>query len=291
MISVCVVAYKNTSEMRPLIASLADFLIPTDEILIFDNDPLSVDEELIKALSCEYQLSVTYVKSEENIGFAAACNKLARLSENDRLIFLNPDTEMTSFVRTAHVGETVIGPIVFNYLSKPEITSGYRRNIREEIRLRWGRREPKVLSDQPLLYISGVAISINQKMFLDVGGFSEQYFMYYEDIDLGLRLKEIGVSPVIDPNWQIRHVGGSSAKKLPLESAKRSYKSSLLFHINWGNNWVVYIVFSLLDAFLRIFYHLLKMNFVQSMTYLKLILYIGTQSRSIVAMKKFKIRN
>ena len=283
-LSFCIVIYKNSDVLEKMFSTLKPFILEGDEVLIHDNAPTSGDHELITTAREKHQLDIRYFSTGQNIGFGAACNLLADAATNGRIIFLNPDTQTSSFQRTAHQGNQIVGPYAFDMAGNRQSSSGTSRTVWDEFKMRWLRRFEFNNEADELSYISGVALSMDRLAFLELGGFDSRYFMYYEDVDLCHRAREHGFSVIIDPQWRINHVGGSSAKKLLLESAKRSYKSSLLFHINWGNKWVVYITFSLLDAVLRIFYHLLKMNFVQSMAYLKLVLYIGTQSRNIVKM-------
>ena len=275
MISYCVVIYKNGEVLLNMMKSLEPFIELGDEILIQDNCPSFGDENIVSSFQEASRLDVKYVKSEANQGFAKACNNLAELAKNQRLIFLNPDTETQSFNRDKHVGETMIGPVVRNFSGGLETTSGYRRNVREEIRMRWLRLGPKQILGKPLLYISGVAISVSRDLFLQLGGFDERYFMYYEDIDLGIRANKIGVSPVLEPSWNIKHIGGSSAKKIKSESLKRSYRSSLEFHRKWNNAAEVYVWFSKADAILRIFYSVIMRDKKSTSSYLEVLRYMN----------------
>lgn len=190
MISYCVVIYKNGEVLHNMLQSLDSFIEQGDELLIQDNCPEFGYEKVIRSFKESSRLPIKYVQSEENLGFAKACNRLAEMANNKRLIFLNPDTETLTFDRDKHVGETMIGPIVRNFSDQLETTSGYCRNVREEIRMRWFCLGPRKFPGKPLLYISGVAISISRDLYIQLGGFDERFFMYYEDIDLGIRAKE-----------------------------------------------------------------------------------------------------
>ena len=54
-------------------------------------------------------------------------------------------------------------------------------------------------------YISGADIFIRREVFLQAGGFDEEYFMYYEDCDLFYRLNKSGYRAVILPDVKIVH--------------------------------------------------------------------------------------
>src|SRR6266536_2134740 len=66
---------------------------------------------------------------------------------------------------------------------------------------------------RPLLFACGGAMMIDRETFLDVGGFDEDYFIYYEDSDLGWRLWILGHSVVFAPEALVhhRHHGAMSA--------------------------------------------------------------------------------
>jgi glycosyltransferase involved in cell wall biosynthesis len=58
---------------------------------------------------------------------------------------------------------------------------------------------------KPILYACGGAMLIDRDVFLDVGGFDEDYFIYYEDLDLGWRLWVLGYDVVFAPNAVVKH--------------------------------------------------------------------------------------
>jgi hypothetical protein len=65
------------------------------------------------------------------------------------------------------------------------------------------------------LFCSGAAMLVHRGTFLDLGGFAEDYFAYYEDVDLGWRLHLAGHDVRHVPAAVVRHRGGGSAHRLP----------------------------------------------------------------------------
>jgi GT2 family glycosyltransferase len=60
--------------------------------------------------------------------------------------------------------------------------------------------------------ISGSCMLLKREVFDAVGGFSESYFMYGEDLDLCYRIKQSGLRVYYVPETSIVHHGGGSTK-------------------------------------------------------------------------------
>jgi GT2 family glycosyltransferase len=51
----------------------------------------------------------------------------------------------------------------------------------------------------------------DRQAFIDLGGFYERFFCYYEDVDLGFRLRLSGHRAILAPRARVRHVGSASS--------------------------------------------------------------------------------
>jgi GT2 family glycosyltransferase len=60
--------------------------------------------------------------------------------------------------------------------------------------------------------VSGCYMFLCKKSFDTVGGFSEDFFLYFEDFDLSIRLQKLGTLDYV-PSVKIVHFGGQAAKK------------------------------------------------------------------------------
>jgi GT2 family glycosyltransferase len=49
---------------------------------------------------------------------------------------------------------------------------------------------------------------------LDAGGFDEDFFSYYEDVDLGFRLRLYGLASYYVPHAVVHHIGSASTGKM-----------------------------------------------------------------------------
>jgi GT2 family glycosyltransferase len=61
--------------------------------------------------------------------------------------------------------------------------------------------------------ISGACLLIRREVFEHVGGFSEDYFMYGEDMDLCLKVRRAGWKNYYVPEAELVHYGGGSSKQ------------------------------------------------------------------------------
>lgn len=63
-------------------------------------------------------------------------------------------------------------------------------------------------------WLSGCALAVRREAFVSVGGFDPGYFMYVEDVDLGLRLRRAGWRLRYRPEAEvIHHVGASTGRR------------------------------------------------------------------------------
>ena len=59
-------------------------------------------------------------------------------------------------------------------------------------------------------YVKGFAMFMNMKNFKKVGFFDENFFLYFEEIDLCKRLQNNKIKVYIDPSIEVSHLGGTS---------------------------------------------------------------------------------
>ncbi len=114
---------------------------------------------------------------EQNRGFGQAANAGTALGTSPWLMFLNPDVEVSPECMAAlsdsltdpsevHGGVSSLGPRSHG----PPAGSGSRNPMEVQ-------------------WISGSLMAVARRIFEDVGGFDEAYFMYFEDVDLCERLR------------------------------------------------------------------------------------------------------
>jgi len=199
------------------------------EIIVVDNSNLA--EETYT----EKQAGVTILSNVDNKGFAHGCNTGAAIAQGEYLLFLNSDTIMQPDTLDASVaymhkhanigalGVQVVLPdgsldhackrgfptpwnalCYFSHLDrlfpKAALFNGYRLNHlnRNEI--------------HRVDVITGAYMMMPAKLYQELSGFDETYFMYGEDIDLCWRIKAAGYDIVYYAPVTCLHLKGQSGR-------------------------------------------------------------------------------
>lgn len=163
---------------------------------------------------------VDLVRLDQNVGFAVANNVAALRAEGmDWLALLNPD---------AFPEPTWLERLLAAALDYPECASFAARLVdaKDSERLDGTgdvyhggglarRRDHGCLAvsiNRPageVFASSGAAALYRRSAFLEVGGFDEGYFCYFEDVDLGFRLRLLGYGCRYVPDAVVRHIGSA----------------------------------------------------------------------------------
>jgi N-acetylglucosaminyl-diphospho-decaprenol L-rhamnosyltransferase len=176
---------------------------------------------------------VTLIRNTTNRGFAAACNQGARNSEADYLLFLNPDTRLhrdslstpIAFLDQPDRADVGICGVRMVDASGGTVPSSrrfptLRGAIGEMTRL--GRVWPAVFpplvlpppqGDAPVEVdqLIGAFFLIRRSLFDALNGFDEQFFVYYEEVDVSYRAKQRGYRSMYLPAASVFHYGGYSS--------------------------------------------------------------------------------
>lgn len=186
-----IVTHNSRAFIETVLDTLAATATPTETIVV---DSASTDgtPEIVAGYP------VTLIRSEVNIGFAAACHEGARAASGDVYVFLGHDTiphegwlePLVDAVRDPGVGasmatiEDAALPGTFN-------TSGGSLTYAG---LAWitDRGQPIPETEPDLIDVafpSGSAMAITADTWASFAGFRPDLFMYHEDTDLGWRLR------------------------------------------------------------------------------------------------------
>lgn len=78
--------------------------------------------------------------------------------------------------------------------------------------------------------IFGTALLVKRSVFDTIGLFDERFFVYYEDVDFGLRARRAGFTAVVVPAARLWHGGSVSTRRVPyLKAYYLAYNQVLLF--------------------------------------------------------------
>ena len=189
------------------------------EVVIINND----DEDLDEMAECFRNDPVCRViELNQNVGFGRAHNLGLKSARGEYVLFLNPDTKvlpgalgslLDTFSKNEKAG--MVGPLLVGAGGEIQPDCfGARKTpfsmIGEKI-----YSFPKTsveASDKALEvdWVSGGAMMARREFFEKIGGFDENYFMYFEDVDLCRRAKRMGYRVMINPAARVFHESGKS---------------------------------------------------------------------------------
>jgi GT2 family glycosyltransferase len=156
---------------------------------------------------------VTLVSPGRNLGFAAGCNEGARHATGDVLVLLNPDTvvapgALSELVRPLEDPAIGIVSARLRLLDRPEILNSAGNEV-HVTGIAWaglyGEPAEAVAEPRDVAFPTGAAMAIRRDLFEELGGFTEELFMYQEDLELGWRVRLRGLRVVVNPAADVYH--------------------------------------------------------------------------------------
>lgn len=243
--------FKSADILKRSLKEIEPFL---DEIIIVNHSP--EEFEILK----EFITPKVKVYNRPNLGYGSGCNFGIKKAKGDIIVFFNPDTIITKdslkiLVKDLEGGFHVAVP-KFTYPSGkfqpstrkfPElkhllvVRNSVFRSLFSGSQIErdyFGfdlekQKEPVKLTDRfPL----GGFFVIKRNVFEELGGFDEEFFIYFEDTDFFKRLLEKGYSILYDPRAVITHFHGFSTKKASLRSKYHKIKSYYLYSKKHSQN-------------------------------------------------------
>lgn len=219
-VSVITVNYKQQAVTADLLKSLLLADYPNLEVILVDNESDGSDRDIYSGLFP----GIVYLHSRENLGFAGANNLGIQSAQGDYFFFLNNDTEITKgLIEHLLTGfeDSSVGAVspTIRYAENPSKIqfAGYT-----SIHPLTGRNNPiqapqsDPWTDTP--YFHGAAVMIPSRVIASAGAMPEDYFLYYEELDWSVRIREKGYRILVAGEVSILHKESiSTGKNSPLK--------------------------------------------------------------------------
>jgi len=234
---IVMLTYNHCENTLRALDSLNRIRYPNLRLLVVDNHSTDQTVECVRNRFPWIEIIV----NSANLGFAAGINVGIRkaLDEGaDLVLVINNDvivapSMLARLVEAMTPDVGVAAPLIY-YLDEPQRiwSSGFSRHpllleMRDGARGEVDRGQWRGPFDVD--YLLGCAMLLSRDALEDVGLFNEQYFFYYEDLDLSLRMRERGYRLITVPEAKMWHKGAGSAEMI---SAFRTYhmaRSSVIF--------------------------------------------------------------
>lgn len=170
----------------------------------------------------------------ENIGFARGVNLGIAASLKDKSIthvfLMNNDLTIASgnfdiLLRTfqSKSSAAIVSPIL-HHVGGYDWGGKYNRWTGMVKHTNWDNKPKTIIS---VSHVAGAAMLIPREVLVKVGLFDERFFLYYEDLDFCLRVREAGYTIHINPEVVGEHLVSSGSNLIA--RSMREWRSHLLF--------------------------------------------------------------
>lgn len=244
-VSIILVNYNGAEILPDCLSSIEKFIdIPNYEIILVDNASTDGSWQLVT----EKYPQIRLIRQSKNLGFGAGNNAGAKIATGEFLFLLNTDTVLTSNIlpclidlmnANAQVG--IIGPKLLNPDGSLQISVSPALGIQGEYQARQMHQayqnssnlnliEQKFLEIQEVDIVVGAAFFIRASLFQALGGFDENFFMYFEESDLCQRAQYQGYKIIYTPHVSLIHLRGYSIQKVANAMAVEYRRSQIYYY-------------------------------------------------------------
>ena len=209
-ISVVVVTHDSRDAIRRSLPPLLAELREGDELIVCDNASADGTPDLVRELAP----GAIVLEPGENLGFAAGCNRGAARAGNALLLLLNPDVVVEPGFRDGIELPLAEGRGWSAWQGLVTDRGGAAINSMGGVvhftGIAWAGGAGRARGEAPaapgeVAFASGACLAIRRDVWDRLGGFPEDYFLYHEDTDLGLRLWLAGHRVGIEPRAVCDH--------------------------------------------------------------------------------------
>jgi GT2 family glycosyltransferase len=227
-LSIIIVNYRGWKQLRECLNSLSGFsgISFRTEVIIVDNNS---GDGLLEVFRSDYPRFI-FILNKVNGGFANGCNLGSSVAKGDYFLFLNPDTiasekDVEKLLKRSkeNPGNYITSCRQVNATGKENRAFGlfpgigtltgpgraiYRILNRNNVAGKLVAKENLITPD----WVSGSVIMIRNEIFRKLGGFDEDFWMYYEDTDLCKRARNLGGEIAYYTDITIQHNHGGSSR-------------------------------------------------------------------------------
>lgn len=221
MISVVVVTYNSRDVIVRCLESTRALAADGHEVVVVDNASPDGTAEFVRG---EFPFC-RVIEQATNEGFGRANNRGAALTTGD-VMLLNPDAWLEDGCAEGlaeHLEEDPrlgqVSPRMLSATGESQFVWAPTTSIVGEALQILREKGPRALMDRPMGaflrlfdggWLTGGCTMVRREAWEEVGGFDEDFFLYFEDVDLSLRLRANGWRVGVDSSNAAFHLGGSS---------------------------------------------------------------------------------
>ncbi len=213
-------------------------------ILVIDNG--SGDDSATKLIQTFPE--IVLIRAGKNLGFSGGNNLGLQYAIDhgyEYSLLLNNDTEVTeSFLSVlsdymdAHTEVGAIQPKIYYYHNRNLIWNDgayFQPVLGITYTPGHGKiADPSKDTIKPVDWITGCGFFIRNTVLQKTGLLANEFFLYYEDVDLSFRIKKAGYSLIYHPGSVIYHIAGVATRKT--EKEKEGFLDPMVHYYNTRNH-------------------------------------------------------
>lgn len=244
-------------------------------IVVVDNHSTDDSLEMVNGMDTA-GIRLEMIRNETNRGFAVACNQGARLAESEYLLFLNPDAMLYD--------DSLVVPLEFMEQKENKGVGAVGIQLIDETGCvaRSCARFPSVgrffadatglakfpglrsmgmtMTDWPhtrtraVDQVIGAFLLIRSSLFARLEGFDERFFVYWEDVDISRRLRNLGYESVYLASAQAFHKGGGTSARVKSQRLYYSMRSRIQYgfkHFGSMDRWALVVITLMIEPIAR----------------------------------------
>lgn len=235
-VSVIVLNYNTCEHLEACFHSLQRLLYPPEKLELILVDNASHDAS-IATMQANFA-GVKLIVNDKNYGFSRGNNIGAQNAAGKLVAFLNPDMRVDPHWLIELVKLLIANPEVAAAGSKIlswegrtiDFAGGMANFYGYGFQNGFGQDSSATFNQvTPTLFACGGAMLVRRQLFLEAGGFDEDFFAYYEDVDLGWRLWVLGYKILLTPAAMVYHHHHGSWGKVNQEKRRVLYERNAFF--------------------------------------------------------------
>jgi GT2 family glycosyltransferase len=207
-VTVIVLNFNGRRHLEVCLPSLEALDYPNATVMVADNGSTDGSLDYVRASHRRIRLA----PMGANLGFSVAYNRAVPQADTDYIALLNNDTKvdptwLTELVSAAerHGAAAAASAIVDWDGSRIDFVGGLPTAFGHCWQIDHGEPVGRDYPERRLLFGCGGSMLIRRDAFLDAGGFDEDFFAYFEDVDLGWRMNLLGHTTVLAPRARTYH--------------------------------------------------------------------------------------
>ena len=286
-VSIVIVNYNGKNLLESLLKSVSNLNYKNYEIIVVDNASTDGSKELINKKYGKIKL----VENKKNLGYSGI-NSALEYCSGEFILFLNNDmeldknciTKMTQSIKSDKNAAMIAPKLVNFYNNKLESGGTWLSRAFYNGHMKGNGKEPE--TEIPYL-----GVGLIRKDFVEMFGylFDPDYFIYGEDVDLGLRIRLSGKKVMFEPKAVLYHMHSVTMQKSAKAYSTFLMERNLLttfFNILSAKNIILFFPYVLLLRLIAIIKDLMTLKLNLAFARIKAIFYVLLNFNSIAKRRK-----